>query len=165
MKINQEIQQKVELDSRVIERIVLDIVEAQTKELDEYVQNIKKVLEMDSDDLTTDELNRIMIRLCSYAYFIASKQELMGIRQDISEAIRAERYNEAYVNLTVGTVAKKTAEAESIVKEEVVVALIYSRAYKIMKGKYDSVNRLIDAVKKILTAKIQTMQLTGKCDI
>lgn len=164
MEINQEIQQKVEVDSQVIERIVIDVVEAQTKELDEYVQNIKKVLEMDSDDLTTDELNRIMIRLCSYAYFVASKQELMGIRQDISEAIRAERYNEAYMNLTVGTVAKKTAEAESAVKEEFIIALIYSRAYKIMKGKYDSVNRLIDAVKKILTSKIQTMQLIGKSD-
>lgn len=159
MDINKEIQQKVEADAQVIESIVVDIVEAQTKELDEYVRNIKKVLEMDSDDLTMDELNRIMIRLCSYAYFIVSKQELMGIRQDISEAIRAERYNEAYMNLTVGTVAKKTAEAESAVKEEVVIALIYSRAYKIMKGKYDSVNRLIDAVKKIVSSKIQAMQL------
>ena len=127
-------------------------------------KSIKTVLEMDSDDLTMDELNRIMIRLCSYAYFIVSKQELMGIRQDISEAIRAERYNEAYMNLTTGTVAKKTAEASEAVKEEAVVALVYSRAYKIMKGKYESVNRLIDAVKKIVSARIQTMQLTGRTE-
>lgn len=123
------------------------------------MQNIKSVLEMDSDDLTMDELNRIMIRLCSYAYFVVTKQELMGIRQDISEAVRAERYNEAYMNISVGTIAKKTAEAESSVKEEAVIALIYSRAYKIMKGKYESVNRLIDVVKKIVSSRQQQMAL------
>lgn len=106
-----------------------------------------------------DELNRIMIKLCSYAYFIVTKQELMGIRQDISEAIRAERYNEVYMNISVGTIAKKTAEAESSVKEEAVIALIYNRVYKIMKGKYESVNRLIDVVKKIVSSRIQSMQL------
>ena len=159
MEVSKEIQQKVEADAQVIENIVIDIVEKQTKELDEYVRNIKRVLEADYDDLTMDELNRIMIKLCSYAYFIVSKQELMGIRQDISEAVRAERYNEAYMKISAGTVAKKTAEAESSVKEETVISLIYNRAYKIMKGKYDSVNRLVDAVKKIVSSRIQSMQL------
>lgn len=157
--VSEALQQKVEQDSQIVEEIVVEIVEAQTKELDEYVQNIKSVLEMDSDDLTMDELNRIMIRLCSYAYFVVTKQELMGIRQDISEAVRAERYNEAYMNISVGTIAKKTAEAESSVKEEAVIALIYSRAYKIMKGKYESVNRLIDVVKKIVSSRQQQMAL------
>lgn len=162
MQVNKELQDKVETDSSVIENIVIDIVDKQTKELDDYIKNIKTVLEVDSDDLTLDELNRIMIRLCSYAYFIVSKQELLGIRQDISEAIRAERYNEAYMNISVGTVAKKTAQASDAVKEETVTALIYSRAYKILKGKYESTNRMIDAIKKIISSRIQTMQLGVK---
>ena len=157
MEINRDLQNKVENDSSMIENIVIDIVDSKTKELDNYVLKIKRVIE--NEDLTIEDLQRIMIRLCSYAYFISSAQELMGIRQDISEAIRIERYNNVYVNLTVGTVAKKTAEASEAVKEEAVIALIYSRVYKILKGKYDVTNRMIDAVKKIISAKIQSMQI------
>ena len=159
MTINKELKNKVEEDSVVIEGIVIDIVAKQTQEIDDYILKIKRVLEEDSEDLTLDDLNRIMIRLCSYAYFLTSKQELMGIRQDISEAIKAERYNTAYMNINVGTVAKKTAEANEAVKEEAVIALIYSRVYKILKGKYESTNRMIDAVKKVVSARLQTMQL------
>ena len=160
MRVNKELQDKVEQDSYVIGNIVIDIVTNKTKELDNYITKVKKVIE--EDDLTLDDLQRIMIRLCSYAYFITSEQELMGIRQDISEAIREERYNNVYVNLTVGTVAKKTAEASEAVKEETVVALIYNRAYKILKGKYEVTNRMIDAIKKIISARIQTLQLGVK---
>ena len=103
-----------------------------------------------------------MIRLCSYAYFLTSKQELIGIRQDISKAIKSEKYNDEYMGLTVGTVAKKVAQAESAIKEEAVIALIYDRAYKILKGKNDSVNRMIDAVKKIISARIQLLQIGMK---
>lgn len=157
MEINRDLQNKVENDSSMIENIVIDIVDSKTKELDNYVLKIKRVIE--NEDLTIEDLQRIMIRLCSYAYFVSSAQELMGIRQDISEAIRIERYNNVYVNLTVGTVAKKTAEASEAVKEEAVIALIYNRVYKILKGKYDVTNRMIDAVKKIISAKIQSMQI------
>ncbi len=157
MEINRDLQNKVENDSNMIENIVTDIVDSKTKELDNYILRIKQVIEY--EDLTIEDLQRIMIRLCSYAYFVSSAQELMGIRQDISEALRIERYNNVYVNLTVGTVAKKTAEASEAVKEEAVIALIYNRVYKILKGKYDVTNRMIDAVKKIISAKIQSMQI------
>lgn len=159
MNINKELQDKVEADSNVIESIVIDIVEKQTKEIDDYINKIRYVLEKEADDLTLEDLNRIMIRLCTYAYFLTSKQELIGIRQDISEAIRAEKYNDAYINMSVGTVAKKTATANEAVKEEALIALIYSRSYKILKGKYEVTNRMIDAIKKIISARIQTMQL------
>lgn len=157
MEINRDLQNKVENDSNMIENIVIDIVDSKTKELDNYILKIKQIIEY--EDLTIEDLQRIMIRLCSYAYFVSSAQELMGIRQDISEALRIERYNNVYVNLTVGTVAKKTAEASEAVKEEAVIALIYNRVYKILKGKYDVTNRMIDAVKKIISAKIQSMQI------
>ena len=165
MRINNELQNKVEEDSKIIEDIVLDIVDKQTKEIDDYVRKIKTVLEQSADDLTLDDLNRIMIRMCSYAYFLTSKQELIGIRQDISEALRAERYNDTYMNLSSGTVARKSAESESAVKEEAMVALIYSRSYKILKGKYDSTVRLCDAVKKVISNRIQIMQLAGRSDV
>lgn len=165
MNINKELQDKVESDSSVIDSIVVDIVDKQTKELDDYINKIRHVLERDADNLTLEDLNRIMIRLCTYSYFLISKQELIGVRQDISEAIRAERYNDAYINLSVGTVAKKTATANEAVKEEAVIALIYNRAYKILKGKFDSTVRMVDAVKKIISARIQVMQLTQVADV
>lgn len=158
---NETIQQNVENNSLYIENIVMSIADKYTKELDNYMRKIKVVLEADSDELTDEDLNRIMINLCSYAYFMCDKQELVGIRQDISEALRNEKYNNAYMG-SVGTVASKTAQAENTVKEEDVISLIYSRAYKILKSKYDSVNRYIDAVKKIISHRIQAMSLGAK---
>lgn len=159
MRVNKELMGRVENNSIEIENIVLNIVNKYTNTLDDYVTNIKNVLEADSDSITMDDLNKILIRLCSYAYFISSKQELMGIRQDIADAVKAEKYNETYMNVSVGTIAKKTAEATEAVKEEATIALIYNRAYKILKNKYDSVNRLIDSVKKIVSSRMALAQL------
>lgn len=165
MTLNRDIQNVVEKNSLELEVIVHKIVDKYTLELDEYMNKIRTVLEADSEELTLDDLQRIMIRLCSYSYFISSKQELVGIRQDISEAIKSEKFNDAYMNITSGTIAKKTAEANAMVKEEALVALVYTRAYKILKGKMDSTNRTVDAVKKIITARLQTMQLTGMAGV
>lgn len=158
MKINREIQERVEQNSFAVEEMVNQIVDKYTSELDKYVNKIKAVLES-GEELELNDLNQIMIRLCSYAYFLSSKQELIGIRKDISESIKDEKYNQVYMNLSVGTVANKTAKAEEESKEEAIVGLIYDRAYKIMKNKYDSTVRLVDATKKIISSRISVAEL------
>ena len=158
MKINKEIQERVEQNSFAVEEMVNQIVDKYTSELDRYVNKIKNVLES-GEELELNDLNQIMIRLCSYAYFLSSKQELIGIRKDISESIKDEKYNQVYMNLSVGTVANKTAKAEEESKEEAIVGLIYDRAYKIMKNKYDSTVRLVDATKKIISSRISVAEL------
>ena len=102
-----------------------------------------------------------MINLSTYLYFIGSKQELMGIRQDISEALHSERYNIAFSQAT-GTISDKNCQAESATKEEAIIKLIYSRVYKTMKNKYDSTEKILDSVKKITTLRIKEYELGVK---
>lgn len=161
MKLNEAIKSQVESDSLVLEQIVNDIVSSYTKELDDYVDKIKAVLDDNTDELTEQDLNQIMIKLCSYMYFVSSKQELLGIKSDIAEALRDERYNTAFMNAT-GTVASKESQALSAIKEEEVIKIVYERAYKILKNKYNAIDKWIDAIKKILTMRIQLMNLGVK---
>lgn len=161
MKLNEAIKTQVENDSLVLEQIVNDIVSSYTKELDDYVDKIKAVLDDNTDELTEQDLNQIMIKLCSYMYFVSSKQELLGIKSDIAEALRDERYNTAFMNAT-GTVASKESQALSAIKEEEVIKIVYERAYKILKNKYNAIDKWIDAIKKILTMRIQLMNLGVK---
>lgn len=161
MKLNETIKTQVESDSLVLEQIVNDIVSSYTKELDDYVDKIKAVLDDNTDELTEQDLNQIMIKLCSYMYFISSKQELLGIKADIAEALRDEKYNTAFMNAT-GTVASKESQALSAIKEEDVIKIVYERAYKILKNKYNAIDKWIDAIKKILTMRIQLMNLGVK---
>lgn len=161
MKLNYAIKTQVESDSLVLEQIVNDIVSSYTKELDDYVDKIKAVLDDNTDELTEQDLNQIMIKLCSYMYFVSSKQELLGIKSDIAEALRDERYNTAFMNAT-GTVASKESQALSAIKEEDVIKIVYERAYKILKNKYNAIDKWIDAIKKILTMRIQLMNLGVK---
>lgn len=161
MKLNEAIKAQVESDSLVLEQIVNDIVSSYTKELDDYVDKIKAVLDDNTDELTEQDLNQIMIKLCSYMYFVSSKQELLGIKSDIAEALRDERYNTAFMNAT-GTVASKESQALSAIKEEDVIKIVYERAYKILKNKYNAIDKWIDAIKKILTMRIQLMNLGVK---
>lgn len=161
MKLNETIKSQVESDSLVLEQIVNDIVSSYTKELDDYVDKIKAVLDDNTDELTEQDLNQIMIKLCSYMYFISSKQELLGIKADIAEALRDEKYNTAFMNAT-GTVASKESQALSAIKEEDVIKIVYERAYKILKNKYNAIDKWIDAIKKILTMRIQLMNLGVK---
>ena len=158
MVVNEVTKATIEADSQTIENIVNDIVNSYTKELDEYVNKIKSVLDDDTDGLTEHDLNQIMIKLCSYMYFIGSKQELLGIRADISDALRDEKYNLAFMSAT-GTVASKESQALNAIKEEEVIKVIYNRAYKIMKNKYAAVDKWIDAIKKILSMRIKLMEV------
>ena len=94
-------------------------------------------------------------------YFIGSKQELLGIRADISDALRDEKYNLAFMSAT-GTVASKESQALNAIKEEEVIKVIYDRAYKIMKNKYAAVDKWIDAIKKILSMRIKLLEIGVK---
>lgn len=161
MIVNEVTKATIEADSQTLENIVNDIVKSYTKELDEYVNKIKSVLDDDTDGLTEHDLNQIMIKLCSYMYFIGSKQELLGIRADISDALRDEKYNLAFMSAT-GTVASKESQALNAIKEEEVIKVIYDRAYKIMKNKYAAVDKWIDAIKKILSMRIKLLEIGVK---
>ena len=143
--------QKIDMDSKTIETIVKQIVDKEVGFIDEYINNIKQAL--DEEDLSIEELNRILIRLCIFSFHIAERQELIGVRSDIAEMLHKEVYNNNFLD-SVGTIAKKQSLAEEMAKEEAVVSIVYNKAYKILKNRRDSIDRFADAVKKVIQSKI-----------
>jgi hypothetical protein len=139
------------MDSKTIETIVKQIVDKEVGFIDEYINNIKQAL--DEEDLSIEELNRILIRLCIFSFHIAERQELIGVRSDIAEMLHKEVYNNNFLD-SVGTIAKKQSLAEEMAKEEAVVSIVYNKAYKILKNRRDSIDRFADAVKKVIQSKI-----------
>lgn len=139
------------MDSKTIETIVKQIVDKEIGFINEYVDDINKAL--DEDDLTVEQLNRILIRLCSFSYYIAERQEMLGVRSDIADMLHKEVYNNNFLD-SVGTIAKKQSLAEEMAKEEAVVSIVYNKAYKILKNRRDSIDKYSDAVKKVIHSKI-----------
>jgi hypothetical protein len=98
------------------------------------------------------------MKLCSYYYYLAKEQELVGVRQDIATIYEKEKYNLHFMG-AVGTVASKTSQAEEKTKEERVISLVWEKSYKILKNKSAAINSYIDSIKKIITGKIKEMEL------
>lgn len=159
LSYNKDKQYMIEQDAKSIDAMVNQIVENSTKEIDEYIENIKR--ELDVADLSISELNRILIKLSMYYYYLAREQEMVGIRQDIAAIYEKEKYNLHFMG-AVGTVASKTSQAEEKTKEERVIALVWEKSYKILKNKYTSLGVFVDAVKKIITTKIKELELTAR---
>lgn len=154
--------EKVERQSDELEHIVQEVVKKYCDTLDTYVEHIRDVLDNEVNDLSIQDLNRILIKITTYSYFLSTRQEILGIKRDVAEIVHKEKFNNAYLGVATGTVANKTAKAEEFAKEEEVVALVYDRAYKIIKLKNDAVCRLIDSIKKIVSSRLQEMQLAGR---
>ena len=151
MKVDNNILDKIERDSKYIENIVREISNKEIGFIDDYIEKIK--ISLDEEDLSINELNTILIRLCSFYYFLVDKQESASIKGDIASMVRDERYNSSFLE-SQGTIAKKQALAESNSMEENIISKIYNSVYKTLKYKRESVSTLIDAIKKVISSKV-----------
>ena len=131
----QKLIEQVENNSGQLEQLVQEVVKKYADTMDGYIEHIKKVLDTGVDDLSIEDLNRILIKITTYSYFLGTRQEYLGIRHDIADMVHMEKYNMTYIDTTSGTVANKTAKAEEAAKEEKTIAIVYDRAYKILKLK------------------------------
>nr|DAR87615.1 MAG TPA: hypothetical protein [Caudoviricetes sp.] len=159
LSYNKDKQYMIEQDAKSIDAMVNQIVEDSTKELDEYIENVKR--ELDVAELSISEMNLILMKLCSYYFYLAKQQEMVGVRQDIATIYEKEKYNLHFMG-AVGTVASKTSQAEEKTKEERVISLVWEKSYKILKNKYTALGAYIDALKKVITSKIKEMELSGR---
>ena len=150
----------VEEKSKVIDTIVEGIIQPYCKDLDNYVLFIKDCLKDGENPPTTDELDDFCLNLSTYIYFAGGMTEQLGIRDDIAKAVYKEMYHTARASQDTGTVADKDSLAELASQEEYIVSAAYNRAYKIMKSKVDNAQELLSSVKKVLSRRIQDMELS-----
>lgn len=117
-----------------------------------------------------ETLNKYYLELANMLYFMVDKLEQIGVYADMSRTSAKEKYSKSYLSNQVKesgtgknktTVAELQAQAELSSQYESVVASIYERAYKIVKGKVDSANDMLNTIRKILTVKSTEMQLSA----
>lgn len=150
---------KVEDNSKVIDDIVLDIINPYVKDLDNYVIFIRGCLKDGENPPTDYELEDFCMNLSAYIYFASGMCEQLGIRDDIAKAVYNEAYNNARDSKS-GTVQDKNMLAELEAQQEKIISVCYSRCYKIVKAKVESAQELLSSCKKILTRRMSEMELT-----
>ena len=140
--INQEeikdIQERVNENSKLINEMSNKLVNDYCKNLNEYVSFIKSILEDSEHPPTAQELDDFALNLPVLLFFCGEAQENLGIKADVSTAVRQEVYNEAYRNIEKGTINYKCSEAELVSQAETITNIVYERAYKIVKEKMNA---------------------------
>lgn len=158
--ISKELLDKVEANSAEIDKIIQDIIESYSGELDEYMRFVMGILRNDEQPPTDAELDDFIMRLSSLIYFTSVGTEQMGIREDLSHSAYKEAYNIARNNQKSGTVADKNAQAEIEAQAERVINIIYSKSYKILKAKVESAQEVLSSCKKVISRRMGEYELS-----
>ncbi len=170
----QKLMEETDENVKYFESVSSETAKKYTKHLDEKMQELyKKMLKV--SDITTSELERYLLELTNLVYFMGDKMESLGIYDDMSSSAAKEVFNKAYLNTqSISedgiktkklTVADLTAMSEEEAKYETVVNSIYARAYKMVKFKVESANKMIDTLKKVLSRRIQEEALSAKVQV
>lgn len=154
-----------EVIANPLDSVVTQIVETFTMDLDDIMKDIStKIIEVDDSPLPLIE--KYFLKLSNAIYFLGIKIEELGLRDDISEAVYKEVYNNEFLTQSnIGdkkpTAAALTAMAENKSIYESTANSIFNRAYKMVKIKLDAADSMRNTLSKILSRHIQEMQLTG----
>ena len=140
--------------------IVNQIVSLHCADLDKLINQIQSVLLSNEDDLTDEELDKILLSLPVMLYSLSDKQEFLGIKEDVSNMVTKEYYNKAYLEYE-GKVGEKTIYAEDNSKEQLLISSLIGRAYKIIKSRIEAGYELLNSVKKIVNRRISYADMKG----
>ena len=152
----------VEINSDSLNVVVDSIVGNYTKELDDYVANLKSISFSDSPDMTNSEIYQSLMFISSSMYSLVPLMEKTFLKQSIANALTEEAYNTAYIGQEEGTVELKKSIANSKIDKEKVIALVYKHASNRIKNTYNAADNVYSALKKIASSKVAEMQLGMK---
>lgn len=147
------------------------VLTSYTSDLDDIMQKIYKEVVL-VDYPATDVIEKYFVELSNVIYFMSEKLERLGVYDDMSKAMMQEVFNRAYIDGQTSsvdsknkiTVAELTARAQESSKYEAVVNSIYSRSYSVFKSKINSANTMVATLSKILSKRMQEMNLSGQAE-
>lgn len=142
-----------------IKKMVKDVVDEVTLELDKYLVMIDQAL-LDKDNLTTPQVETMIMNLPTLIYFVVSEIEGVGIQEDYAKMRRGEVYAKA-LSLAEGKVDEKKAQAEAETAADTLIHSIYARAYKTIKSRVDAAYEVLNSLKKVYTMRITEAELSN----
>lgn len=151
---------KVELNSRYIDEICMDIINKHTKDLDALVDTVRDILSKDDYLITGDELESIALKIPVFVYSLCTIQEQLGIRADISKSFEKDRYAQIARSVQ-GTVKEKEYAAMNETQAETVVSIVMARVYKMIQMKIQIALELLASIKKVMNKRAEEMDLNA----
>lgn len=139
------------------------IIEFYSGDLDALMLKIGELMQSNMAEININELQYYFMQLTNELYFTTTNVEKIGLLMDLSNMSYKDAFNSSLLNNSSRdaklTVAKLNALADKAALANSVVNFIYSRTYKILKAKVDSANEMIRTMSKLISYRMQTMQL------
>lgn len=151
---------RVEDNSKKIDKVVMELIEEHCKQIDELISKFKECLLDKENPVTEWELDDVCMKLPTYLYFIGEAQEKFGIKEDIAKSVKMELYTEIHQR-TKGTIADKQAASDAGTIEEEIVYRAYQRAYKRIKQKLEAAYELLSSIKKVISRRMGEQDLAN----
>lgn len=158
--IAQDIIEHIEKNSDLIDELVNKLVTQYCGPLDDYMRQIEDILVNQIEPVSNEQLDDFTLNLPSLLYFTSEAQESLGIKEDVSRAIRTEVFNKVRERAQ-GTVADKDSAAELATQAETIVLIAYQRAYKKVKLRMEAAYEMLNSVKKVMSRRISEYEITG----
>lgn len=155
---------KVDLEgeSSIAEAVYEKVLNNYMEALDEVVVEVEAILsdieEGKIEQYSNEDLEKIAIKIPMLMYKIGGDLERVGVRIDVTEAIKEHKQNDTLLRVT-GTVPEKKAKAENEVKYEEIVENIYRRVYKQVERKLNYIDSLYSSIKKVMTLRIAELEV------
>lgn len=161
-----ELVSKVKEDSKLYEKVVSNLVSEYCDDLDEFVQGLNRLLfdikRGRIKNYSQMKLEIKTIELATSMYKATDGLAILGSQSDAAKAEREEKFAKAYQTTRDGTIPDKKAEATEQLAIELLVEKIMQRAYQIVAQKVKSANRLLEAIKKVITSRMVQQEVFRK---
>lgn len=147
-----------ENDSKYIEEIVYDIVDDCCKKLDNYIAYVRSILADDSAVITNEELDEIIMTIPVLTYYAGEAQERIGITKDVADSRYKAMFNDLYVN-SEGAAQVRKSIAEDKLKNEILVSIVYSKAYDMISQKVTTALEILKSAKKVVSRRMLASEM------
>lgn len=155
----------VKKHNSVIESKATELVDEYADGLDNFVKKTNRLIRDIKDGRVTKysqlQLEIQVLELASEMYKVADGAEIIAGQSDVAQLHRQEVFARFYAN-AAGTIPDKTNEANEKALIETLTAKIYERAASRLRSKVKSANRVLEALKKVLTSRIVQAEVWRK---
>ena len=153
-----EVKEKVDSTSLQVSDMVNTIIGTNTKEIDEYIDNVRNSF-LSSNEVSDSDLDKIILKIPVYIYYLTRVLQEIDIRKGMSAENAKYTENEVLLEST-GTVAEKQAKATNATVTNRVVQLAYKTASSTIQAKMNGAMEILASAKKVQQRRLEEMKLT-----
>jgi len=153
-------------DNGPVERLTRDLVKEYSSDLDTLSDRMDVMLtRIKSGSIKNYDSLSLEIQILELAngmYKAADGLAILSGRSDASKQERERRHSEIYATLETGTIQDKKARVLQDIQMEVTIEKIFDGSYTSLLRKVKYANRLLEAMKKIISSRMVTREVFRK---